>query len=870
MSAKFLQAFTDENRELQKQIGCMTGIFQIFDRQNLITAGRRIHSHGHSHKKLTYVPANSSREIHQAEDGMNFSHKVLEKDLKKSLNNDKRTSVESSRTSFSSSSCSSFSSQQEVLPFELTNYQEKSFKESSKVKTFNIDGRPPRHERDPPISSNQTARRSLDFRDVVKDSINRDSKSLLTKSPTLDIDIKNNHVSKYVDSPRPLHISKSMNESKTRDQLSWNFSDLKESPRPSFEMSRQSLDSREGSKLCTNKLQELPRLSLDSKVEQNQSLILKEIDRRDRNQMALLDSKQKGSTSVVAKLMGLEEMPSLSIVTQIQNSTTLEEYKEEKEDHFLHSARKSIDFSRLPIEAAPWRKQEKIHVSPKTNIIHQKKLFYNETERRLNELEFTESSKDLRALKQILDAMQAKGLLETSKCNKKQNFVKGRAMGNCESPIVIMKPKNSVKKSGIRSSSVIPLDRLSMDKRKVSASNQLTKEHPINLGLNEASDKNKSLPRTTQRESSNTSNSLSPRLQKSRNLTDNKKTSDSVSPRTKLRNKPLTRHANELLCEEITQRSDRNTGLASHVDAEVTSPCRSTENFLISQQGSPSPSSKAARKVASIVKQKKPSIDMREENSNMESVSTEQPSPVSVLGSSFQQDNLPLIPLKKSSRNHRDEKDQNPEENITSKNLKKFQNINNLLQKLTELSSTDNKLSTTDHIASLCETQDPDHRYISEILLASGLLFKDFNTGSAPIKLHPSGHPINPDLFLVLEQTKNKSESMNKVRRKFLFDAVNEVLVRKLGLYSEGKFPSGQKLLKELCVDVERLQKCDENSNDGTKIVGRWEEMKQELPGLVLDIERSIFKELIDEVVNGEIMASSVLKTRRRRKHLTL
>ena len=49
MSAKFLQVFTDENPELQKQIGCMTGIFQMFDRQHIL-AGRRIN--GHHHKRL--------------------------------------------------------------------------------------------------------------------------------------------------------------------------------------------------------------------------------------------------------------------------------------------------------------------------------------------------------------------------------------------------------------------------------------------------------------------------------------------------------------------------------------------------------------------------------------------------------------------------------------------------------------------------------------------------------------------------------------------------------------------------------------------------------------------------------------------------
>lgn len=44
MAAKLLQSLTEENPDLSKQIGCMTGIFQLFDRQHLAT-GRRITGH---------------------------------------------------------------------------------------------------------------------------------------------------------------------------------------------------------------------------------------------------------------------------------------------------------------------------------------------------------------------------------------------------------------------------------------------------------------------------------------------------------------------------------------------------------------------------------------------------------------------------------------------------------------------------------------------------------------------------------------------------------------------------------------------------------------------------------------------------------
>lgn len=50
MAAKLLHSLTEENQDLQKQIGCMTGIFQLFDRQSMLASRRLI---GNSPKRLT-------------------------------------------------------------------------------------------------------------------------------------------------------------------------------------------------------------------------------------------------------------------------------------------------------------------------------------------------------------------------------------------------------------------------------------------------------------------------------------------------------------------------------------------------------------------------------------------------------------------------------------------------------------------------------------------------------------------------------------------------------------------------------------------------------------------------------------------------
>lgn len=38
MAAKFLHSLADDNPDLKKQIGCMTGIFQLFDRHHIISS----------------------------------------------------------------------------------------------------------------------------------------------------------------------------------------------------------------------------------------------------------------------------------------------------------------------------------------------------------------------------------------------------------------------------------------------------------------------------------------------------------------------------------------------------------------------------------------------------------------------------------------------------------------------------------------------------------------------------------------------------------------------------------------------------------------------------------------------------------------
>ncbi|KAL2523022.1 Protein LONGIFOLIA 2 [Forsythia ovata] len=123
-----------------------------------------------------------------------------------------------------------------------------------------------------------------------------------------------------------------------------------------------------------------------------------------------------------------------------------------------------------------------------------------------------------------------------------------------------------------------------------------------------------------------------------------------------------------------------------------------------------------------------------------------------------------------------------------------------------------------------------------------------------------------------LEDEELHEENANqKIHRKIVFDTVNEILVRKFspqGLFTLGrKRLSLEELPKEVHLELNRLQRkkdCSQDDEDDGFVRILTEDMKHqsadwaeytcEIPALVLDIERLIFKDLINEVVTGEVM----------------
>lgn len=1102
MAAKLLRSLTDDNPDLQKQIGCMTGIFQLFDRQHTLTT-RRIT--GHSPRRG--VPSGCSQ-FHggtlESESNISYSRSgAVDKHSSKHMLEKQRLSTESSRASFSSSSrSSSFSSldynkntQPEPSSSDQIIFPETNSGESGMSQT----------------TSPQICRQTVDLREVVKDSMYREAHGLPVKSTFKDDTVDS--LFKHRDSPRPLQFSRSNEGSyglglKGKQDLPvdlkeslrvlskfqetpWYpseprelsrsasyqskdgsfFSIAKEAPRFSYDgrdMRYASFESRDASK-SSLKFKELPRLSLDSRENSMRSFksdsqsLLNPLQRDSGSSNHNTSSQQQTSgsqvrpPSVVAKLMGLETLPSsvVSSSESIMNSErtySIEDsgrsskspnttnscrpfqissssrnlWKEPKSPRWKNSDSTLKPASRFPIEPAPWKQLDGNRTSQKPvskNVKSHSKApnsfpsVYSEIEKRLKDLEFSQSGKDLRALKQILEAMQAKGLLESQKGEdrtfasqedierKYTNSMSGATLvnqqklqhdffspsakrgtnfsRNFESPIVIMKPAKLVEKSGIPASSVISLDDLSslprvedgasVDGRKSSINGRAPRDQipksttrdkvPTNMRTNTKVLRSTQMStRTSQSSKENntgslkSSGSISPRMQQKKQELErrsrppipppdssrprrnsSKQGTESSSPggRRRLKSTNL-QHIDDQLCEirnelrslschenEISAQSDGSFLSESRIDFEVTSSERSPE-----MSSCPSPSTKPAHHLVPGFMGKKSSRGSPgEEELLMDHPvdAPEYPSPVSVLDVVADMDDSPS-PVKHTKKALRDDESRKcdtvssseqckQEESLTMEavgsgptseiNRKKLQNIENLVQKLRRLNSSHDE-ARTDYIASLCENSNPDHRYISEILLASGLLLRDLGSSLTNFQFHPSGHPINPELFLVLEQTKassfSKEEcsatekpvqlwSKEKIQRKLIFDTINEILAKRLSFLGPSsaepwlrfnklarKTLNAQKLLRELCLETEDLQakksKCSsEEEDDGLKNIlwedvmhrsESWTDFNGELSSIVLDVERLIFKDLVGEIVMGEAPGLKNKQIRRR------
>lgn len=416
-----------------------------------------------------------------------------------------KVSTESSRVSFSSSCSSSFPLSSELNREVRSTDDRVIFSESLTS--------------DPVMSQGNGTCMGLDLRDVVRDSMYREVRGLSEVC----------RHNKREDCPRPYALKQStpvdFNEScralaklrKTSHHY-YNEVDMKDA-------SRYYVDSRGKSK-SGKKLKELPKLSLDSRdhIDLRSGTKLSESLSRS-SSVDKVSGSPKRPPSVVAKLMGLETLPGSPLGRDKINmfddnsdpfSRSLRENSLNRSLRFSPSSPRSLGKDptssssprwrgsefvmkplsslRYPIEPAPWKQTDRNRFSQKQACRSVKSLSQS-MEGRLKDLECKHSGKDLRALKDILEAMQSKGLFDTRKQPQCSNLEAQRDYeladsatsnhdsrdlrnlvkpSNMRGPIVIMKPARLVENSGIPSSSLIPIHSLS-------GLNKTCREEPANV-----------------------------------------------------------------------------------------------------------------------------------------------------------------------------------------------------------------------------------------------------------------------------------------------------------------------------------------------------------------------------------------------------
>ncbi|KAL2335434.1 hypothetical protein Fmac_016647 [Flemingia macrophylla] len=999
MSRKVLTSMKDENPDLHKQIGCISGFFQLFDRHRFLTG-----QHSRSHNQNTPNKDGTNNHIKELN---NATQKAKANNVKATREN-QQFSTESSGTSMSSSSRSSSMSS---LEFNRTIQIEPPSISQIKIPENTNSGAA--------MKQGNQCNQSLDFYDIVKESMQKDVHGLSVK--TVAKGEKKGRILKYIDSPRPLEPPKSVN---TRVMAAW------DSPRLSYD----GRDTQDAIKSAT-KPKELPRLSLDSREGSIKSfnegtksrILLKGPQKGYGSPNTMLKQLQEPETSrrpssVVARLMGLEAFPDctqtcdtppgISSCTTNKNETFADNDKyrlhqseaspiTSKGSTLLESRRDAsilnmTSYSLFSLEPTPWRQPEasqgsQLQASKRSESSAKASNLslsvYGEIEKRIADLEFKNSGKDLRALKQILDAMQRyketldtkrdqasnfpsdnrsnrslseSSIVQSTRLQQKDPTPTTLEMSNSsqcsKSPIFIMRPAKAARKTNNPASTEMsfhgksspskfspgnPANGILVDKLDRQTAKGISQairhaKNPISQPFHsvDKSDKIKTsklmqsskVPQVSHGEnatnSCNSTEARSPRLQKKFGLERrspptspssdssnnrrqcNRQSVELSSPCTTPRQKSSTlQKRNEHFSDISNQRRD-----FKH-EVDVISPDdfgskRSMDSYssdveVIHIDHSDKINGNSIQ--LKSIYQNHAAKELNKESFMAEKINTvEQPSPVSVLDASFYREEPPS-PVKKKSDiskeldealNTYDSSEENSEDFPLSSNIAKasfssgitnvYLKTQNLVQFLQHVDHNDERFT------SFKDDKDPDHKYISEILLASGLLS---NPSSNQVS-HSSSYPINPKLFLALEQIKTNKMCFNiensakkiaglhnpeKMQRKLIFDVVNDILAQKLILESSTLWcqpdqPAGRKLrghllLDELCTEVDKLQHINRNVNldneDENLRNLLWEEIMHcpaiytnsysAIPDVVLDIERLIFKDLITEVVRSEL-----------------
>ncbi|GLT42412.1 hypothetical protein SLA2020_164130 [Shorea laevis] len=448
---------------------------------------------------------------------------------------------------------------------------------------------------------------------------------------------------------------------------------------------------------------------------------------------------------------------------------------------------------------------------------------YSEIEKRLKLRGIDEPLKDLETVKQVLEALQLKGLLHSKKQSDSRNFVCDRIFTHQESPMVAARPPVAARRIGNdsptssyrprtgpgwscnNSGESLPLVRLRNDRN---ASNGGTGRNAISPARSESSLKSPSrrpLTVETRRRGNDSVEKRRVSPVHSPKVTPRRTGSDQPTNRSRINKKPTV---------ETNQKEERVFATAEDELSTVSGSTISTSSPTDTERSKV----EECRKGRNLLERCDKLMSSIAEITTIDS----QPSPVSVLDSSFYKEESPSPIMKRSI----DFKEQfvESEDDMWSP----------------AISSVESK------------SDDCDFIYISDVLRASNFC------------------PEDSDLFRLLENQqylKGKDTSkVSRLQRRLIFDTINEILNRKRQLppwkvISWTNSSGGQTSLQQVWSEFQKIRERDTSENlfeiicgvlkkdlAGDAIDG-WGDCPVEMSQAVLDIERLIFKDLIGETI---------------------
>ncbi|CAN1291661.1 Protein LONGIFOLIA 2 [Linum perenne] len=456
---------------------------------------------------------------------------------------------------------------------------------------------------------------------------------------------------------------------------------------------------------------------------------------------------------------------------------------------------------------------------------HQQAIsIYGEIEKRLRMRGIDEPSKDLETLKQILEALQLKGLLHSKKSQTKSQVNSRRSFE--DSPIVVMKPA--------RSTSPVsrPAGRIGSDSPP--ASFRARAGH-----RRDSSWSNESLPAMSPRRDRPESEQNA----RARGRTCSSPTRSENGAKSPVRRRPLSVEM---------QRRIGNESVEQRRVSPVQSPKIGTRRSGADQNSNQSPRNR-----------RRPAEIRRKDDSKVYNAAAEDESST-VSESSFSANSQSEAEEHKDGRNILDRCDKllhsiaemtaatadlqpSPVSVLDSSSFYKDESSPSPVMKRNvdfkgQLAESEDDMWSP----ASTESDDGEFTYVSDVLRASSYL------------------PGDSDVFLMLEKQqylRGKDTSMvSRLQRRLTFDTINEILKKKRELppWKAGDETS----LNQIWLEFQRLQVRDSSEEDLFEVicgvlkkdlagdaVNGWEDCHMEMSEVVLDIERLVFKDLIGETI---------------------